>query len=358
VNGGRIDDAAQLAEALRARDGRPVRVLGAASHGRLLPPPPDGALLLSLRGLDRIRRLEPDDLTCSVEPGLPCAELRAALAEAGLELPLADGGTGGGTVGGHFALDPVTAANTGAPTARTTLLGVEAVLADGTAFKAGSRVVKSVAGFDVHKLFVGSRGLLFAATLLHLKLRPRAPAAADFCTEPADVDEAARRFVALRRASPAPVQLTLCRDGDGCRVRGRFAGRARWLDEALRAHGLRAGDPACDDGALAPGAGDGGERVEGLVLPSRAASLLRLLPATARARVHGSGRFAVDFAPDHPVAGPPADALLAALPGLAAEGALVAGAEDRRGRATPRDAAAVRLEQGLKRALDPQGAFV
>jgi hypothetical protein len=83
-------------------------------------------------------------------------------------------------------------------------------------------------------------------------------------------------------------------------------------------------------------------------------ALLRLLPATARARVHGSGRFAVDFA----AAGAPADALLAALPGLAAEGALVAGAPDRRGRATPRDAAAVRLEQGLKRALDPEGAFV
>jgi FAD/FMN-containing dehydrogenase len=353
VNTARIDGALQLTEALRARQGRPVRVLGAASRGRLLPPPPDGTLLLSLRGLDRIRRLEPDDLTCSVEPGLPCAELRAALAAQGLELLL----SGGGTIGGHFALDPVTAANTGAPTARTTLLGVEAVLADGTAFKAGSRVVKSVAGFDVHKLFVGSRGLLFAATLMHLKLRPRAPAAADFCTEPADVDEAARRFVALRRASPAPVQLTLCRDPDGCRVRGRFAGRARWLDEALRAHGLRAGDPAHGDAAHddsgPPGAGDG-ERVEGLVLPGRAMALLRLLPATARARVHGSGRFAVDFA----AAGAPADALLAALPGLAAEGALVAGAPDRRGRATPRDAAAVRLEQGLKRALDPEGAFV
>jgi FAD/FMN-containing dehydrogenase len=347
VNAARIDGALQLTEALRARQGRPVRVLGAASRGRLLQPPPDGTLLLSLRGLDRIHRLEPDDLTCSVEPGLPCAELRAALAAQGLELPLPGGGPigggpiGGGTVGGHFALDPVTDANTGAPTARTTLLGVEAVLADGTAFKAGSRVVKSVAGFDVHKLFVGSRGLLFAATLLHLKLRPRPPAAADFCTEPADVDEAARRFIALRRASPAPVQLTLCRDPDGCRVRGRFAGRARWLDEALRAHGLRAGDAAHDDGG-APG---GGERVEGLVLPGRAVALLRLLPATARARVHGSGRFAVD-------------ALLAALPGLAAEGALVAGAEERRGRATPRDAGAVRLEQGLKRALDPEGAFV
>ncbi|MHC4897312.1 MAG: hypothetical protein ACYTGW_09420, partial [Planctomycetota bacterium] len=39
-------------------------------------------------------------------------------------------------------------------------------------FKAGARVVKSVAGFDLQKLFVGSQGRLFAVTRLHLKLRP------------------------------------------------------------------------------------------------------------------------------------------------------------------------------------------
>src|SRR5262249_62079036 len=93
---------------------------------------------------------------------------------------------------------------------------------------ARARVVKSVAGFDVHKLSGGSRGLLFAASLLHLKLRPRPQASADFTTAPAPAAAAVPQFLALRQLAPAPVRLALLAGPDGCRVAGRFAeiGRA------------------------------------------------------------------------------------------------------------------------------------
>jgi FAD/FMN-containing dehydrogenase len=336
------DGAAGLAAFLREQQGR-VRLLGSGTRQRRLPPPPAGAARVSLSGLDGIERLVRDDLTCSVGAGLSMQSLRAALDEQQLEL----GFDGGGTVGGHFAHDPLGAAVPGMPSPRSTLLGLEGVLADGTVFKAGARVVKSVAGYDVHRLFPGSRGRLFAATLLHLKLRPRPRCSVAFACAPQDLDAALPRFLALRRLAPPPRQLALDCSGAGCCVRGRLAGRAAQVAATMREHGLReAPAPGPDhlDGGTA-----GREIVGGIVRPSRVRDLLLLLPAPAHAIVHAGGRFEAELAP------PQADRLLAALPGLEAAGALVEGG--RAGLSTPADPGAGRLERALAQALDPRGVF-
>jgi len=347
MNATAVDSAAELAELLRARGHATFRLCGAASRQDRWPGATRPDCRLSLHKLQRIERLEPDDLTCSVQPGLPCAELAAALQAKGLELEFLH--NAGGTVGGAYAVDPTGAAAPGAATPRTTLLGIEAVLGDGTAFKAGSRVVKSVAGFDVHKLFVGSRGLLFAATLLHLKLRPRPRARVDFATAASERAAAVPTFLALRQTAPGPTAMLLRQDATGTWVEGSLAGRASWVESMLRQHGLRA------VAAAAPmpfeAAGDR-EVVAGLVRPGRCAALLTALPATARALVTGAGRFEVEVPRAH------TDALLAALPALAAEATIVGGADDRRGRGTPRDEGVVRLERALKLAFDPRGVLV
>ena len=124
---------------------------------------------LSTLGMHEIHRLEPGDLTCSVGPGLPVHALIEALEAEKLALPC-ETGDASGTVGGLFAADPWANFSTSRRAPRSLLLGIEAVLPEGKAFKAGASVVKSVAGFDLAKLFVGSRGTLFAATTLHLRL--------------------------------------------------------------------------------------------------------------------------------------------------------------------------------------------
>ncbi|MSR39379.1 MAG: FAD-binding oxidoreductase [Planctomycetes bacterium] len=345
MNNFTINSTAELIDALRSRGDHRVRLCGGGSRHHAQTARPFDSVVIALAGMNRIQRLEPDDLTCSVEPGVPCAVLHEELAAKGLELGIdADG-----TIGGFLAADPVTAATTGAASARSALLGAEAVLGEGKAFKAGSRVVKSVAGFDVHKLLIGSRGLLFAATLLHLKLRPRPPAAIDFCTDVMEQEAASRRFIALRSLAPAPVRLSLLFDQSGCRITGRFAGRANWVATALRSNGVREAKFAA---ATPFDEHSGNERLAGLVPPTQVCHLLRALPVGAFARIHGNGRCEIDL---------PAkatDALLRAMPELFVVAAIIGGTAVRRGQGTPLDAGAVRLDQGLKQALDPQGVFV
>ena len=159
--------AADLGDLLRSRPGR-VRLGGGGSRQDRLREA-GAALRVQLTAMASIVRLDAPDQTCTVDCGVPRALLDAELARVGLELPCA----GGGTIGGLFASDAIGATTAGGPSPRTLLLGCDGMLADGTPFRSGARVVKSVAGFDVHRLLIGSRGLLFAATRLHLRLAPR-----------------------------------------------------------------------------------------------------------------------------------------------------------------------------------------
>jgi FAD/FMN-containing dehydrogenase len=335
--------AAELAEWLR--QGRPrVRLCGSDSRRRRTRPAAPAAAVLTLAGLDRIERFVADDLTCSVQPGVRRSDLDLALAERGLEL----GCAGGGTIGGLFAADPIGATVPGGPQPRNLLLGIEAVLADGTPFKCGARVVKSVAGFDVHKLFVGSAGRLCAATLLHLKLRPRARARLDFAEHRLDAAAALAKFAALRALPTGPNRLWLTRTAGGMALGGQAAGRASQVAALQRTHALAEGSPAHPDQLDAAAAG---EVVAGIVRWSRVPSLLAALPANAPFLLHGGGRFEVALSPAE------SDALLLVLPSLDAAGCIVAGADDRRGRGTPLDRGAEQLQRGLERALDPAGVL-
>jgi FAD/FMN-containing dehydrogenase len=340
-----VSDAAELADALRSQRG-PVRLLGSGSAQPRLPPPPAPPTLVSCARMNRIDRLEPDDLTCSVEPGLPRAELDAALAERGVWLPCA----GTGTVGGMFAADLAGPLGPGGIAARSLLLGLEGVLAEGLHFKCGARVVKSVAGFDVPKLFVGSRGALFAATLLHLKVRPRPPAIAAFARSSLAPEEALVLYHALRVAHHPPHELWLARTSIGAAVRGCFAGNARWVADALRAFDL---PPADDAGPRTLGvAAPGDEIVQGQVPPSRAAELLAAVPSAATILLGGAGQFEVRLAATA------TDALLARCAELGAVAMVRSGPPQRRGHGTASDPAATRLAARIKSALDPHGVLV
>ena len=117
---------------------------------------------------------EPGDLTCIVEAGVRLSALAERLAAHGQRLSLDPPGD---PTLGECLLDDLSgplAHRFG--TMRDLVIGVTVVLPDGTRSSSGGKVVKNVAGYDLGKLFCGSRGRLGAVERLALKLHPR-PAA-------------------------------------------------------------------------------------------------------------------------------------------------------------------------------------
>jgi len=129
-------------------------------------------LALDMTRLDRVVAYDPDDLTMSVEAGIPLRKLSEVLAAHRQFLPLAVPFADRTTVGGTIAsgVDPPLRQFYG--TARDYVLGMEFVTGDGRIVKSGGRVVKNVSGYDLHKLLIGSLGSLGVMTKINLRTFP------------------------------------------------------------------------------------------------------------------------------------------------------------------------------------------
>jgi FAD/FMN-containing dehydrogenase len=339
-----VNTFSEVADWLRSRPGR-VRLIGSGSRSHTLPPI-GNATPLSLAAHNQIVRLDPGDQTCTVECGVLRSDLDAALLAEGLELPC----LGNGTIGGMFASDAFGPATPGGLGPRNLLLGMEALLANGTAFKSGARVVKSVAGFDVHKLLVGSNGRLFVATQLHLRLKPRPRAEQWFANRSLAHDQALRLLHALRAEEQAPMVLQLQRDeASTYTVSGRVTGRASQVAALCRRHGLDAceQDTVCMDEIHAQ---HGEEILTGICTPGALTQVLNSLPAEASFRWLGGGRFEALLANESA-----SDMALQQLPLAPASAAILVGTDARRCTGTRIDPGEQQLANGLKQALDPDG---
>lgn len=142
-----------------------------ALHFGMAGPPPD--VLLDLREVNRLIDYPARDLTITVEAGMRVAQLQQLLAAEGQTLPVDVSQPERATVGGALATNTSGPRRFGCGTFRDCVIGISAVDAHGRLFKAGGRVVKNVAGYDLCKLLVGSRGTLAVITQATFKLRPR-----------------------------------------------------------------------------------------------------------------------------------------------------------------------------------------
>jgi len=116
-------------------------------------------LILSTARLNRVLEHAAGDLVVRAEAGVMLEALQAAAGAAGQRLAL-DPPDVGATLGGIVAANPSGPLRLRYGTVRDLLIGVTVVLADGTVAKAGGKVVKNVAGYDLCKLFTGSLGTL------------------------------------------------------------------------------------------------------------------------------------------------------------------------------------------------------
>ncbi|MBF0625207.1 MAG: FAD-binding protein [Magnetococcales bacterium] len=135
-----------------------------------------GGLVLSTQRMQRIVAIRPEDRYAVVEPGVVNNDLQEALKPHGLFWPPNPSSARTCTVGGNLAM---CAAGPNAPrygVTRDWVLGLSAVLADGTAIRTGGKTTKGVVGYDLTRLLIGSEGTLAVVTEAILKLAPIPPA--------------------------------------------------------------------------------------------------------------------------------------------------------------------------------------
>ncbi len=139
--------------------------------------PPDAApetnLIVSTRRLNRIIEHEPADLVAITEAGVTLKDFNAHLSLKRQWLPIDPPDDGSATIGGVVATGLAGAQQFGYGPPRRHVIGMKVVMADGSLVKAGARVVKNVAGYDLCKLFTGSYGTLGIIVEVNFKLRPQ-----------------------------------------------------------------------------------------------------------------------------------------------------------------------------------------
>ena len=128
--------------------------------------------IVSTSQLNRIIEHESADLIATAEAGVTLHEFNSELAKRGQWLPLDPPDDLHATLGGVVATGLAGPQRSGYGAPRTFVIGMQVVLADGRRIKAGGRVVKNVAGYDLCKLFTGSYGTLALIANLTFKLRP------------------------------------------------------------------------------------------------------------------------------------------------------------------------------------------
>lgn len=165
----------EVAQALAVADrlGLAVAPRGAGTKVGLGNPPRRCDLIVSTERLARIVDYAPANLTVTVEAGLPLAALQATLAKGGQILPLDVPHADRATIGGIIATNASGPRRFGLGSARDLVIGTAAATTAGTVVRAGGRVVKNVAGYDLNKLYVGSLGTLVIVVEASFKVAPR-----------------------------------------------------------------------------------------------------------------------------------------------------------------------------------------
>ncbi len=189
---------AEVAEVLRYANGAAFAVIpwGGGTAMGLGNTPCRYDIALCLSRLNKVTEHEPADLTATCQAGMSLQALRKHLAAAGQMVPFDPSLSGRSTIGGLLATNAYGPARHAYGAARDFTIGLRVVTADGRLTRAGGRVVKNVAGYDLCKLYVGSLGTLGVIVEATFKVAPlpkaerrivlRFPSAAAACGLAAD----------------------------------------------------------------------------------------------------------------------------------------------------------------------------
>lgn len=200
----------QVVEVVRLAAAENLAVIPCGTFHQLGLGAPPARYDIALRiGLDRVLSYDPRDLTLSVEAGIQLGTLNQQLREQRQFLPLDSYFGGFATIGGILATNSSGPLRHASGTARDFLLGLEFVTGEGVRTKSGGRVVKSVAGYDIHKLMIGSFGTLGIITSANFRTFPLPPVTATYLSRFAALDDALafRRAIAASQLQPRALDI-------------------------------------------------------------------------------------------------------------------------------------------------------
>ena len=261
----------EISGVLRFANDRDLAVAprGGGTSMSLGNPPRHLDLVLGTTRMNEVVEHVPGDQVVRVQSGIRFADLQERLADSdqmlGVDPPEAGEGA---TVGG------LVAANSSGPrryrygTIRDLIIGITVVLADGTVAKAGGKVVKNVAGYDLSKLFTGSLGTLGVIAECNFRLHPRPETQRTVAVDLPDTASAGAASQAILHAQIVPSAVELLWDDEMRRLTVLIEGIPSGVEAQAEAtaHILRGfGEVRTDEGATAsnpPGAGDDGAAVK------------------------------------------------------------------------------------------------
>lgn len=204
-------DATEVAAVLRYACERNVVVVpaGGMTHQHIGAVPDTVDIVLRTTRLKQVDHYDAGDLTIGVGAGTTASELNALVAAHQQVLPAEVATPDRSTIGGLAATNlhgPLKHAFGGA---RDWLIGVRFVTADGKLAKAGGRVVKNVAGYDLMKLLIGSYGTLAIIVGASFKLFPAPRRTRTYVCEFADLNSALEFRTRIMRSPLSPLALEI-----------------------------------------------------------------------------------------------------------------------------------------------------
>lgn len=201
----------EMSQALQhaASQSQTLTIVGNNSKRLMAGPVSSADVLISTAGLRRILQYERNDLTISVESGLPFSELQSLLAKQGQMIALDPPLAAQATVGGVVASNSSGPLRRGFGTARDLVIGMTFATLEGKLVKTGGMVVKNVAGLDMGKLMIGSFGTLAVITSVNFRVHPLPPETRTFLFAFPDLESATQKRNAIVGSVLQPMALDL-----------------------------------------------------------------------------------------------------------------------------------------------------
>jgi glycolate oxidase FAD binding subunit len=226
----------QVSEVLRAAAAHRLTVVPRGRGTKITwgMPPRSAGVLVDLGAMDQVLDHQAGDLIVETQAGARLAELQAVVGKEGQRLVLEET-VPGASIGGTLATNASGPQRVLVGTARDLLIGITVVRADGVVAKAGGRVVKNVAGYDLGKLMIGSFGTLAVVTEALFRLHPEPPVQQWVSVEvddPAGVHDAVQSVVHAQ-VVPAAVEVDQPIDGPAT-VTVLLGGKAEGVEGRVR----------------------------------------------------------------------------------------------------------------------------